>query len=334
MSDILLKIRDLNVSIKRGKRDIPILKGVNIDIPRGRITGLVGESGSGKSMSAKSVMGLLPSNAHVSGSILWNDQDGTETELTGLNEKQLRRMCGPRIGMIFQEPMTSLNPTMRIGDQVAEVLLIHKLVKDRKEAEKKVIRLLDEVGISDPEHRYRSYPHELSGGMRQRVMIAMAMISDPELLIADEPTTALDVTTQAQILKLISQMCKSREMSALVITHNMGVVSSLCEYVYVMYMGRIMERAGTERLFKAPLHPYTRGLLSSIPGIGSNPEYLTTIPGNIPEFGKETVGCEFCLRCSDDERRCFFERPSETEVLEGHFVSCFNAAKKEQTGNE
>ena len=334
MSDILLKIRNLRVSVNMGKKEIPIVKGVDIDIPKGHIVGLVGESGSGKSMTAKSIMGILPRHIHADGSILWNDPQGMQTELTGLDEKQLRRMCGTKIGMIFQEPMTSLNPMMRIGDQVAEVLLIHKLVKSRKEAEKKVIRLLDEVGIPDPEHRYRSYPHELSGGMRQRVMIAMAVISDPELLIADEPTTALDVTTQAQILELISQMCRSREMSALVITHNMGVVSSLCEYVYVMYMGRIMERAGAERLFKDPLHPYTRGLLSSIPGIGSNPEYLTTIPGSMPEFGKETVGCEFCLRCSDDERRCFFERPSETEVLEGHFVSCFNAAKKEQTDNE
>ncbi len=334
MSDILLKIRNLRVSVNMGKKEIPIVKGVDIDIPKGHIVGLVGESGSGKSMTAKSIMGILPRNIHADGSILWNDPRGMQTELTGLDEKQLRRMCGTKIGMIFQEPMTSLNPMMRIGDQVAEVLLIHNLVKGRKEAERSVIRLLDEVGIPDPEQRYRSYPNELSGGMRQRVMIAMAVISGPELLIADEPTTALDVTTQAQILELIRQMCKAHEMSALVITHNMGVVSLLCDSVYVMYMGRIMERAGVERLFKSPLHPYTRGLLSSIPAIGSNPEYLTTIPGNIPEFGKETVGCEFCLRCSDDERRCFFERPAETEVEDGHFVSCFNPAKKEQTGNE
>ena len=334
MSDILLKIRNLRVSVNMGKKEIPIVKGVDIDIPKGHIVGLVGESGSGKSMTAKSIMGILPRNIHAGGSILWNDPRGTQTELTGLDEKQLRRMCGTKIGMIFQEPMTSLNPMMRIGDQVAEVLLIHKLVKDRGEAEKKVIRLLEEVGIPDPGQRYRSYPHELSGGMRQRVMIAMAVISDPDLLIADEPTTALDATTQAQILKLIRQMCETHDMSALVITHNMGVVSSLCDNVYVMYMGRIMERAKVAQLFTAPLHPYTRGLLSSIPRIGSNPEYLTTIPGNIPEFGKESVGCEFCLRCSDDERRCFFERPTETEVEEGHYVSCFNAVKQEQMSNE
>ncbi len=326
MSENLLEIRNLTVSVSKGKRAFPIVKGIDIDIPKGQIVGLVGESGCGKSMSAKSIMGILPKAAHVSGSILWNDPDGTSTELTGLKEKELRKMCGPKIGMVFQEPMTSLNPMMKIGDQVAEVLLIHKLTNSRAEARKKVIQILEEVGIPEAELRYDSYPHQLSGGMRQRVMIAMAVICEPDLLIADEPTTALDVTIEAQILKLIRQMCRTRNMSALVITHNMGVVSTLCDRVYVMYMGRIMERANVSQLFKNPMHPYTRGLLSSIPRIGANPEYLTTIPGNIPELDKETVGCEFCLRCSDDERRCFFEKPLETKVEEGHYVSCFNAA--------
>ena len=326
MSENLLEIRNLTVSVSKGKRAFPIVKGIDIDIPKGQIVGLVGESGCGKSMSAKSIMGILPKAAHVSGNILWNDPDGTSTELTGLKEKELRKMCGPKIGMVFQEPMTSLNPMMKIGDQVAEVLLIHKLTNSRAEARKKVIQILEEVGIPEAELRYDSYPHQLSGGMRQRVMIAMAVICEPDLLIADEPTTALDVTIEAQILKLIRQMCRTRNMSALVITHNMGVVSTLCDRVYVMYMGRIMERANVSQLFKNPMHPYTRGLLSSIPRIGANPEYLTTIPGNIPELDKETVGCEFCLRCSDDERRCFFEKPLETKVEEGHYVSCFNAA--------
>ncbi len=334
MSDNLLEIRNLTVSISKGKRVFPVVKGININIPRGQIVGLVGESGCGKSMSAKSIIGILPHTAHLSGSILWNDNDGTRTELTSLKEKELRKMCGPKIGMVFQEPMSSLNPMMKIGDQVAEVLLIHKLAAGKSDARKKVVETLREVGILEPELRYDSYPHELSGGMRQRVMIAMAVICEPDLLIADEPTTALDVTIQAQILKLIKQMCLKRSMSALVITHNMGVVSSLCDVVYVMYMGRIMERASVSRLFEKPMQPYTRGLLSSIPGIDSNPEYLTTIPGNIPELEKEAVGCEFCLRCSDDERRCFFERPEETEVSEGHFVSCFSAAKQEQVSNE
>ena len=322
MSDILLELKDLKVSVRKDKSYLPIVKGVDIAVPKGKIVGLVGESGCGKSMSAKSIMGLLPSSARVEGSIFWHGKDGT-TDLTGLKEKELRKMCGPEISMIFQEPMTSLNPMMRIGDQVAEVLLVHKLVKNRNEAREKVIRLLSEVGISEPELRYRSYPHEFSGGMRQRVMIAMAMICEPKLLIADEPTTALDVTIEAQILKLIRQMCISHNMSAIIITHNMRVVSQLCDSVYVMYMGRIMERSSVRELFENPLHPYTKGLLSSIPKIGDNPEYLSTIPGNIPEAGKEAVGCEFCLRCSDDERKCFFERPGETKISEDHFVSCF-----------
>ncbi|WP_029320372.1 ABC transporter ATP-binding protein [Butyrivibrio sp. AE3004] len=325
MSNTLLTIRNLAVSVTNKKKSIPIVKGIDIDIPRGQIVGLVGESGCGKSMTAKSIMGILPHSAHMSGSILWNDPDGSQTELTGLNEKELRKMCGPKIGMVFQEPMTSLNPMMKIGDQIAEVLFIHKLVKNRAEAKEKVIRILDEVGIQEPERNYNSYPHMLSGGMRQRVMIAMAVICDPDLLIADEPTTALDVTIEAQILKLIRHMCETHNMSALVITHNMGVVSTLCDKVYVMYMGRILERAQVDQLFKTPLHPYTRGLLSSIPRIHANPEYLTTIPGNIPEFGKEAAGCDFCLRCSDDERRCFFEKPAESEIEKDHFVSCFNA---------
>ncbi len=334
MSDILLELKNLSVSFCRNKKDIPIVKGINLDIPKGKIVGLVGESGCGKSMTAKSIIGILPQTARINGSILWHESDGAVTDLVKLPEKELRQMCGTKIGMVFQEPMTSLNPMMRIGDQVAEVLLIHELVKNREEAKEKVIRLLNEVGISDPALRYRSYPYELSGGMRQRVMIAMAVVCEPKLLIADEPTTALDVTIEAQILKLIRKMCETYNMGALVITHNMGVVSQICDFVYVMYMGRIMERASVRQLFDKPMHPYTRGLLSSIPVIGANPEYLKTIPGNVPEIGKELVGCEFCLRCSDDERRCFFKRPEELEVDEGHYVSCFSLYPESKVNNE
>ena len=325
MNGVLLELKGLEVAVRQGKRgrDISIVKGVDISIPEGQIVGLVGESGCGKSMTAKAIMGILPPMARVTGgNILWNGSGNAPTELTGITEKELRKMCGPQFGMIFQEPMTSLNPMIRIGDQVAEVLLIHKMVSSREEAKKRVIQLLGEVGIADPELRYRAYPHELSGGMRQRVMIAMAVICGPQLLIADEPTTALDVTIEAQILKLIKDMCTKRGMSALVITHNMGVVSQLCDSVYVMYMGRIMEKAPVGELFERPMHPYTRGLLSSIPRIGDNPEYLTTIPGNIPETGKETAGCEFCLRCSDDERVWLFERPQLKETGADHFVAC------------
>ena len=326
MSHTLLEIKNLTVSVEKAGSLTAIVKGVDIEVPQGKIVGLVGESGCGKSMTAKTINGILPTAAKVTdGAVLWHGNPGTETDLTGLSEQKLRKLCGSQIGMVFQEPMTSLNPMMRIGDQVSEALLIHKLVQNKKEARAKTIRLLNEVGIPEPKLRYCSFPHELSGGMRQRVMIAMAVICEPKLLIADEPTTALDVTIESQILKLIKKMCDTYSMSAIVITHNMGVVAQICDYVYVMYMGRIMERATVKRLFERPLHPYTRGLLASIPRIGKNPEYLQTIPGNIPEIGKEIVGCEFCLRCSDDERTCFFEKPMEREIEEGHFVRCHTA---------
>ncbi len=321
--DILLEIKNLTVSVKKDGKDFPIVKGVDIEVPRGKIVGIVGESGCGKSMTAKSINGILPRAARITGgSIIWHDKNGEERDLSSLSEKKLRTICGSEISMVFQEPMTSLNPMMRIGKQVEEVLLIHGLAKSKAEAKEKVIKMLDEVGIAEPELRYNSFPHELSGGMRQRVIIAMAVIAEPKLLIADEPTTALDVTIEAQILKLIRKMCEIHSMSVIIITHNMGVVSKICDDAYVMYMGRIMEHSTTERLFRRPVHPYTRGLLSSIPRIGEDKEYLETIPGNIPEIDKEIRGCEFCLRCSDDIQSCFFEKPEEKEIEEGHFVRC------------
>ncbi len=321
--DKLLEIKNLTVSIKQEKELMPVVKGVDITIPRRGIVGLVGESGCGKSMTAKSINHILPSFAKIStGSMMWHDPSGQVVDLAALSEKDIRKRCGTDVAMVFQEPMTSLNPMMRIGDQIKEVLMIHKLEKSGDKAKARVIEMLDAVGIPEPEIRYRSYPHELSGGMRQRVMIAMAMIGSPKLLIADEPTTALDVTTEAQILKLIQKMCDTYTMSALVITHNMGVVSTLCDYVYVMYLGTIMEQAPTSELFKNPMHPYTRGLLSSIPKMGNNPEFLETIPGNIPVDKKKFKGCEFCIRCSDDIQKCFFEQPSLIKVSDDHFVRC------------
>lgn len=323
MEDNLLEIRELTVSIIQNKEALPIVKGIDMDVPRGSIVGLVGESGCGKSMSAKSINGILPHAAHiVKGSVLWKEKQGETVDLVRLSEKKLRKYCGSRIAMIFQEPMTSLNPLMRVGDQIREVLTLHKLERNPVEAKKKVIKMLEAVGIDRADMRYNSYPHQLSGGMRQRVMIAMAMIASPKLLIADEPTTALDVTIEAQILKLIKEMCSTYNMSALVITHNMGVVASICDQVYVMYMGTIVERASVKELFSNPCHPYTRGLLSSIPRIGHNPEYLNTIPGNVPDIRKSFAGCDFCLRCSDDIRSCFFDKPKESKIREGHYVRC------------
>ena len=326
----LLEIKNLTVSIKQEKELMPVVKGVSLDIPKRGIVGLVGESGCGKSMTAKSIMQILPPFAKTtSGELLWCGAGGEESDLLKLSEKDMRKRCGTDIAMIFQEPMTSLNPMMCIGDQIKEVLKIHRLETDQGRAKEKVIEMLDAVGIPDPALRYKSYPHELSGGMRQRVMIAMAMIGSPKLLIADEPTTALDVTTEAQILKLIRKMCEDHKMSALVITHNMGVVSTLCDYVYVMYLGTIMEQAPARELFKNPMHPYTRGLLSSIPRIGDNPEYLETIPGHIPVKKDRFKGCEFCLRCSDDIQKCFFEQSELKRISEDHYVRCHAAGGEE-----
>ncbi len=321
--DLLLEIKELSVSIQKKEETVPIVKGVDLKIPRGSITGLVGESGCGKSMTAKSITDILPPFAKVTGgSILWHEEDGGVTDLTSLKEREFRKRCGTEIAMVFQEPMTSLNPVMRVGDQIGEVLKIHGLEKDPRKVKERVIRMLDMVGIPQPDIRYKAWPHELSGGMRQRVMIAMAMIASPKLLIADEATTAIDVTTEAQILRLIRKMCDESSMSALVITHNMGVISTLCDHVYVMYLGTIMEQAPVEELFLNPVHPYTKGLLSSIPRIGNNPEYLETIPSDIPVRGEEFEGCEFCIRCGDDVKACFLERPEMKKVGEAHYVRC------------
>lgn len=323
MEQALLKIADLTVSVRNKKEDVPIVKGIDLVIPKGGVVGLVGESGCGKSMTAKAVNRLLPVSARVTGGeILWYGDGSSAQDLVKLPERALRHICGREIGMVFQEPMTSLNPLMRVGDQVGEVLLLHRLVKTKEEAKARVIKELEAVGIPEPALRYQAYPHELSGGMRQRVVIAMAAICEPKLLIADEATTALDVTIEAQILKLIKNMCETRNMSALVITHNMRVVAQICDYVYVMYMGRIMEQATVKQLFSEPAHPYTQGLLSSIPRIGEREDSLKAIPGNIPEMKKQITGCEFCLRCSDDIRDCFFEKPAMKQIGEHHFVRC------------
>ena len=262
----ILEIRGLKSYFYTAKGVVPAVDGVDLDIPRGKIVGLVGESGCGKSMTAKSIMGLMRYPGRVAGgSILFQDVD-----LTTLKEKQLRRVCGKDISMIFQEPMTSLNPVLKVGRQVREALLVHEPSMSREEARRRVIDMFQRVGIPEAEKRYDCYPHQLSGGLRQRVMIAMAMVCRPKLLIADEPTTALDVTIEAQILRLMKELRDETGMSVLIITHNLGVVAELCDYVYVMYAGKIMEQADIFPLYDHTAHPYTRGLMESIPRIGKN----------------------------------------------------------------
>ena len=289
----VLEIRGLNSYFFTEKGVAPAVDGLDLDIPKGKIIGLVGESGCGKSMTAKSIMGLLKYPGRVAGgSIRFEDQD-----LTRLSDKELRKICGNDISMIFQEPMTSLNPVLKVGRQVRETLLVHNPTMSKAEAKQRVVEMFRRVGIPEAEKRYDCYPHELSGGLRQRVMIAMAMVCKPKLLIADEPTTALDVTIEAQILRLMKELRDETGMSVLIITHNMGVVAEICDYVYVMYAGKIMEQAETFELFDHTMHPYTKGLLDSIPRIGQNAERLHTIPGVVPNLLHLSQGCPFSNRC-------------------------------------
>ena len=314
----VLEIKELKSYFYTEKGVARAVDGVNITIPKGKIIGLVGESGCGKSMTARSIMGLLKYPGKIAGgSILFEGKD-----LAKLPERELRKICGNDISMIFQEPMTSLNPVLKVGRQVQETLLVHDRTIGKEEAKKRVIDMFEKVGIPEAGKRYDSYPHELSGGLRQRVMIAMAMICKPHLLIADEPTTALDVTIEAQILRLMKQLRDETGTSVLIITHNLGVVAEICDYVYAMYAGRIVEQAPTCELFDHTAHPYTKGLMASIPRIGNNPERLHTIPGVVPNLLHLPEGCTFCTRCECAVEACRKEKPVLKKVGEEHWSAC------------
>lgn len=322
----VLEIRGLNSYFFTEKGVAPAVDGLDLDIPKGKIIGLVGESGCGKSMTAKSIMGLLKYPGRVAGgSIRFEDQD-----LTRLSDKELRKICGNDISMIFQEPMTSLNPVLKVGRQVRETLLVHNPTMSKAEAKQRVVEMFQRVGIPEAEKRYDCYPHELSGGLRQRVMIAMAMVCKPKLLIADEPTTALDVTFEAQILRLMKELRDETGMSVLIITHNMGVVAEICDYVYVMYAGKIMEQAETFELFDHTMHPYTKGLLDSIPRIGQNAERLHTIPGVVPNLLHLSQGCPFSNRCEYATDQCRTEKAQLHPVAPDHQVRCFRCEEEHQ----
>ena len=322
----VLEIRGLNSYFFTEKGVAPAVDGLDLDIPKGKIIGLVGESGCGKSMTAKSIMGLLKYLGRVAGgSIRFEDQD-----LTRLSDKELRKICGNDISMIFQEPMTSLNPVLKVGRQVRETLLVHNPTMSKAEAKQRVVEMFQRVGIPEAEKRYDCYPHELSGGLRQRVMIAMAMVCKPKLLIADEPTTALDVTIEAQILRLMKELRDETGMSVLIITHNMGVVAEICDYVYVMYAGKIMEQAETFELFDHTMHPYTKGLLDSIPRIGQNAERLHTIPGVVPNLLHLSQGCPFSNRCEYATDQCRTEKAQLHPVAPDHQVRCFRCEEEHQ----
>lgn len=313
----VLKISGLRTCLTTRKGRLYPVDGVDLEIPRGRIVALVGESGCGKSMMANSVMGLLPQGGRVSdGSISFCGND-----FLALSAEQRRRLYGDRLTLIFQEPMSSLNPVIRVGPQVEEVLRLHKQIS-KSEAEAEVVEMFRSVGIPEPEKRYRCYPHELSGGLRQRVMISAAMICKPDLLIADEPTTALDVTIEAQILQLMRRLQRESGSSVLLITHDLGVVAEICDLVYVMYAGKIVETADVYELFHKPSHPpYTRGLLGSLPSRNDG-KRLQSIPGTVPMLSEMPEGCRFAPRCKYATDECRQMLPDMIEIRPGHQVRC------------
>ena len=315
---IILNVENLNTTFVSDKKEIKIVKNVSFQVKRGKTLAVVGESGCGKSMTAMSVMGLLRYPGRVvEGSITLDGRD-----ITHLSPRELAKVRGNEISMIFQEPMTSLNPVYPVGRQVREAILQHQKIS-KEEARKRVLEIFQAVGIPEPEKRYNSYPHQLSGGLRQRVMIGMAMVCRPKVMIADEPTTALDVTIEAQILQLMKKLCREQGTSIILITHNMGVVAEICDYVYVMYAGKVMEQAETFELFEHTEHPYTAGLLKSIPRLDEKVDRLYTIEGVVPNLLHLPAGCNFCTRCKEASERCFMEKPCLYQTRDGHGVRCF-----------
>ena len=326
----ILEVRDLNISFRTDSGIVNAIRGVNLDLYKGETIAIVGESGSGKSVTTKAIMGIMAGNGSIDGGSInytWTDENTGERitkDICQLSEKEMQsEIRGRKIAMVFQDPMTSLNPTMTIGNQIMEPM-IHHYNTPKEEAYKKAVELLQLVGITNAEKRMKNYPHQLSGGMRQRIMIAMALSCNPSLLICDEPTTALDVTIQAQILKLINKMKKELNTAVLLITHDMGVISEMADNVIVMYAGKIVEYTNVEDLFKNPLHPYTIGLRRSIPDIDSDDqEELEVIPGSVPMLYELPKGCFFAPRCKHVKEICHQECPAMMEHGENHLVRCW-----------
>lgn len=319
MTERILEVNRLKVNFRNDGREFTVLNGVSFHIERGETLGLVGESGCGKSITSLSIMGLVPT---PQGRIAEGDIVYKGRQLIGLKDKEMNKIRGNEISMIFQEPMTSLTPVFTIGRQLDEVLRLHTDLS-KKEVKQKSIEMLKLVGIPRAEQIYSSYPHELSGGMRQRVMIAMGLACKPNLLIADEPTTALDVTIQAQILELMSELKEKTETAILFITHDLGVVAEMCDRVIVMYAGEIVEEADVDTLFNNAKHPYTQGLLQSVPKIDEKQRRLFSIPGQVPLAGTVESGCRFRDRCSFAMERCAVEAPELRMIGERHYSRCW-----------
>ncbi|MDG5787086.1 ABC transporter ATP-binding protein [Evansella sp. AB-P1] len=326
MKKPVLEINHLRTHFFTDRGVIPAVDDVSFYIYEGEVLGVVGESGCGKSVTSLSVMGLVPNppGKIVGGEILFRQHSVNETteNLVKVSKKRMRQIRGNQIAMIFQEPMTSLDPLYTIGFQIIEVIKNHEKIS-KKTARNKAVELLKLVGIPRPEEIVHEYPHQLSGGMRQRVMIAMAMACDPEILIADEPTTALDVTIQAQILELMKKLNREKSMSVMMITHDLGVVAEICNRVVVMYAGKVVEEGDVRTILKSPKHPYTQGLIQSLPKMNQREERLYSIPGNVPKPGEVLQGCHFADRCSMVFNRCVNEDPELYMLNDGHTCRCF-----------
>ncbi len=312
----LLEVRDLRVSFETPDGAVNAVNGVDLSVEAGRSLAVVGESGSGKSQIMLAAMGLLARNGTATGSVMF---DGTE--LLGLDEAAFNRIRASEIAMVFQDPMTALNPYMRISDQMTEVLTLHRGMGGR-EALDEAVRLLDAMEVPEARARIRMYPHEFSGGMRQRVLIAMALLCRPRLLIADEPTTALDVTVQSQIVRLLADLRSELDTAIVLVTHDVGVVAGSCDEMVVLYGGRVMESGPVESVFAAPLHPYTRGLLDAVPRIDRDDERLPAIPGDPLSANRLPAGCPFAPRCSRAVARCHDERPEIAPLAQNRLAAC------------
>jgi peptide/nickel transport system ATP-binding protein len=320
----LLEVENLNVQLHTQRGPAMAVRSVNFSLERGETLGLIGESGCGKSITAMSLMGLLPDNAVVTGSIVFDRQ-----QLVGQPDATLRHLRGNRIGMIFQEPMTALNPVHSIGDQVAEPLRLHRGAT-REAARRQAIALLERVGIADATRRFDAYPHQFSGGQRQRITIAMALACEPDLLIADEPTTALDVTIQGQILDLISDLVEERGMALILISHDLGVIAENVSRMLVMYGGTVVESGPTRAVFSQMAHPYTRGLFGARPQLGATRgQRLSTIEGTVPELADLPVGCPFQARCALAAQDCGTALPGPVDLGQSHQASCLHLDRRE-----
>lgn len=323
MSEYLVNIKNERLSFFTPAGEVKALNDVSLHLKEGEVLGIVGESGSGKSVTAYSLMGLTAYPGRlIGGSIEFNGH-----QIDQMNEAQMRKIRGEEISLIFQDPMTSLNPVFTVGSQLIEAILLHT-DKNKKEAWARAVEMLTLVGVNEPESRMKQYPHELSGGMRQRVMIAMALVCEPDILIADEPTTALDVTIQAQILELMQDLQKKLGMAIIMVTHDLGVIASMCDEILVMYGGRVCERGTADDIFYRPAHEYTKGLLRSIPKADNMNEKLVPIGGTPINLLQMPAGCAFCPRCDAAMKICLSEKPEELRISDTHLASCWMNIKE------